>query len=149
MSKESERFWAKVIKYPNGCWEWQGATCGGRGNYGQFHNKGKHIMAHRFAYNELRGSIPKGYEIDHLCRNKCCVNPDHMEVVTRSENTKRGLIPHILRQRHLSKTHCPQGHPYDEANTYITPLGHRDCRICRKEANKRYIRRFSFEQGTG
>ena len=128
MSNDSKRFWDNVIKQPNGCWEWQGSTCGTRNNYGRFHSHGKKIMAHRFAYMELVGNIPDGYEIDHLCRNTRCVNPSHLEVVTRKENTKRGLLPEVMHQKQLSKTHCPRGHPYDEVNTYITPKAYRDCR---------------------
>lgn len=138
MANESKRFWASIIRKTGGCWEWQGPTCGTNNNYGRFHSHGKKIMAHRFAYMELVGDIPNGYEIDHLCRNPSCVNPNHLEVVTRRENILRGLLPEIMRQRQLDKTHCPKGHPYDETNTYITPRGKRDCRLCHIEALRRY-----------
>lgn len=146
MTRYSDRFWLKVAKQPNGCWEWQGACLHGGTSYGVFGYQGKNVLAHRFAYEELKGAIPSGYELDHLCRNKRCVNPDHLEVVTRSENTKRGLLPGIMRLRHLNKTQCPKGHPYNEVNTYITPRGSRDCRICRREAKKRYRRRLAIDK---
>jgi hypothetical protein len=83
------------------------------------------------------GPIPRGLVIDHLCRNTICVNPDHMQVVTVRENTLRG---NTFQARNLRKTHCPQGHPYDQANTYLH-RGKRHCRICQRDANRRYYER--------
>ncbi len=131
------RFWGKVNKdTDSGCWEWLGCCAMG---YGSFWFNGRYMKAHRYAYETLIGEVPIGLELDHLCRNRRCVNPNHMEPVTRGENIRRGLLPDIGRQYQLSKTHCPQGHPYDEQNTYLRPdRNGRDCRICRREAGKRW-----------
>ena len=83
------------------------------------------VMAHRFAYELLVGPIPDDLELDHLCRNTCCVNPEHLEAVTHLEN---------MRRRHLREaTHCAQGHPYDEENTGWRDGGkHRYCKACNR-----------------
>jgi len=134
------RFWAKVNKIPNGCWEWMAGFAGN--GYGSFYLNGKRVKAHRFAYEVLVGIIPDGLEIDHLCRNSKCVNPDHLELVTHSENVRRGLAPNTGRQYQESKTHCPKGHPYDETNIYFrTDRPGRECRLCRREAIRRYLKR--------
>lgn len=83
----SERFWRKVLKTDT-CWLWLGAIQSG--GYGNIRINKKSVKSHRFAYEELVGEIPKGMVIDHLCRNRRCVNPSHMEVVTFEENVKRG-----------------------------------------------------------
>lgn len=103
-----DRFWAKVRVIPcGGCWEWQGHLAGG--GYGGF-SDGRNVYAHRWAYEHLIAPIPDGLQIDHLCRNRACVNPAHLEPVTQTENQMRGLKGSLV-------THCPQGHPYDEENT--------------------------------
>ena len=135
-TKLKQKFWAKVVVKENGCWEWIGAN-NGKG-YGQFWDGTKLVTAHGFAYGLLRGSIPEGLEPDHLCRNKKCVNPAHIEPVTRSENTRRGIGPTLAGEKQRQKTHCPHGHPYSSENTYITPKGHRQCRICRRIRNRKY-----------
>ena len=135
--KASERFWGQVKIYPNSCWIWEGGTSNG---YGSFFLGCRKVKAHRYSYEQLVGGIPEGLDIDHLCRIRRCVNPAHMEPVTRSENTRRGLLPEIGRRYQESKTHCPKGHPYDEVNTYSRPdRPSRDCKICRKEAIKRWL----------
>ena len=145
---EQERFWAKVDKINNDCWEWTASLING---YGQFYrNGGKRILAHRFAFEQENGEIPIGLQLDHLCRNHKCVNPKHLELVTQSENTLRGLSPSqlsvIARNNQLSKTHCPQGHPYDLFNTYKTPDGRRDCKICQRERVQEYRARRNNER---
>lgn len=88
MARDQERFWDKVNKQGDGgCWLWTGATANG---YGYFRLGCKVVPAHRVAYVWLRGDIPDGMDLDHLCRCRCCVNPSHLEPVSRSENTKRG-----------------------------------------------------------
>lgn len=134
------RFWPKVNKEGpiwNGshCWlwtaslNWQGYGKFGRGKKGEGWER-----AHRTAYHLLVGEIPDGLELDHLCRNRRCVNPSHLEAVTHRVNELRGIAPMAIL---AAKTHCPQGHPYDEANTYLYKATGKDfparqCRICRQ-----------------
>ena len=138
MDKVLERFWTKVSIAFGDCWEWLGYRQ--PNGYGRFWNGERAVPAHRYIYEVMIGTIPDGYEPDHLCRNRGCVNPYHLELVTRQENTKRGLLPEIMRKHQSSKTHCPQGHPYDEANTYYRKdKNGRECKTCRREAVRRYI----------
>lgn len=97
-----ERFRNKVnIQYGGACWEWLGSLSSN--GYGFIWHEGHNVRAHRFAYEYFnRTTIPPDKEIDHLCRNHKCVNPDHLEPVTRRENVMRGDNPEILRQRMLS-----------------------------------------------
>lgn len=133
-----ERFWAKVQKTET-CWLWTGAK-ETRG-YGHFTLGGRTdrriVKAHRYAYELLVGPIPEGLTLDHLCRVRWCVRPDHLEPATNRENQLRG---DGQGGRNARKTHCPKGHPYDEANTYIDSLGRRVCRQCRRAYRARYRR---------
>jgi hypothetical protein len=91
-SSEPERFWLKVDRQDQGeCWRWTGAVAGGYGRFwiGPGRARGRPVQAHRFAYELLVGPIPDGLTIDHLCLNKLCVNPAHMEPVTGAENSRR------------------------------------------------------------
>ena len=123
-AKVEERFWAKVDKTP-ACWNWIGATTGL--GYGNLRWKGRNAKAHRVAYELLVGPIPQGLTIDHLCRNRACVNPAHMESVTMRDNTLRGQT---VTAANAKKTHCPNNHPYDLLNTWIAKDGSRHCRAC-------------------
>lgn len=118
--------WEAVTE--TGCWLWTAQTS--LGGYGQIRIKGIQIFAHRVAYELHRGKIPKGLQIDHLCRVRCCVNPWHMEPVTSKENTIRGLSPQLTSERAKAITHCPRGHKYNNENTYIEKNGGRKCRAC-------------------
>lgn len=134
--KRMERFWEKVNVTHGGCWEWKASLI--NTGYGRFWNGERVQLAHRFLYEMVNGLVPEGFELDHLCRNRKCVNPRHLEIVTRRENLLRGIGPSRARAYQLAKTHCPKGHPYDKENTYILPNGGRDCRECRKAAGKRW-----------
>ncbi len=117
----------------SGCWLWTGSTY--FNGYGSFFFEGKSIRAHRYSYVRAKGKIPDGLQIDHLCRVRCCVNPDHLEAVTAKKNINRG------RNYKSEKTHCPRGHPYSGANLLITKPGSRQCRAChRKKQRDRYWR---------
>ncbi|MEU2992920.1 HNH endonuclease signature motif containing protein [Streptomyces griseoincarnatus] len=105
------------------------------GGYGVIKSQGAMHNAHRVAYEVLVGPIPEGMHIDHLCRVRRCVNPHHLEPVTQRENTLRGDGPTAI---HALKTHCPQGHPYDEVNTYVCSAGRRHCRKCKREREREY-----------
>ena len=132
-----ERFWSKVEKGP-GCWEW--TACKLKKGYGRIKQNGVKYSAHRISWEMKNGKIPKGLQIDHLCRNTSCVNPDHLEPVTQKENILRGVG---ITAVNAKKTECPKGHKFTDANTYITPPGHRSsgsrsCRKCRSEVGRKY-----------
>jgi hypothetical protein len=128
-SKTEARFWAKVNVTPD-CWEWTAALNVKEDGYGSFGGNGQIVLAHRFSYVLLVGPIPEGLTLDHLCRNRRCVNPDHLEPVTLRENILRG---EGLTAKNARKTHCPSGHPYSGENLYVSPKGDRRCRSCRRE----------------
>lgn len=135
MQDPKERFFAKVRK-SNGeadCWEWLGAKT--HNGYGRFGLDGRVRLAHRVAYEWFVGSIPEGLELDHLCRERVCVNPTHLEAVTHHENTMRGQT---ITAKCAAVTHCPQGHPYAGSNLYVRPNGARECRQCHRESARRY-----------
>lgn len=127
-----ERFWAKVDKNgPGGCWLWTGRVS--FWGYGMFWSGKTQVYAHRFAHELLVGPIPEGFQGDHVCRVKSCVRQDkkHVEFVTSQENNRRRLKGRMGAPR-AERTHCPKGHPYDEANT-IRRNGRRHCRACKEE----------------
>ncbi len=127
-----ERFDSKVTPEPmSGCWLWTASMHHG---YGQFSVKHRPIDAHRFAYETLVGPIPADREIDHLCRNRACCNPAHLEAVTARTNTLRGVG---ATAKHARQTHCLRGHPFDESNTTRASGGGRACRQCDKDRSKR------------
>ena len=142
----ADRFWKFVQKQENGCWLWMG----GRNSYGygQFQariEKGKFklVPAHCFAYELLMGPIPEGKVLDHVvCDNRACVNPSHTEPKTNVANVMRGTSPAAENAR---KEICKNGHALDEENTYRYQRRGREpergCRICRREARRRYERR--------
>lgn len=103
--------------------------------YGTFKVAGKVLKAHRFSYEQFVGPIPTSLQIDHLCRRRNCVNPDHIEPVTSGENSRRG---ETIAAANLCKTHCPKGHAYEGDNLYLYPDGRRECRTCSQEYKRRY-----------
>lgn len=106
---------------------WLGKAVVRRDGYWQFWLNGKHVYAHRFSYEHHKGSIPDGLDIDHLCRRRHCVNPDHLEAVTTQVNLLRGLT---IQAFNAAKTHCKRGHAFDAMNTFRRPDGSRKCRKC-------------------
>lgn len=124
------------------CWEWTGTVS--RNGYGAFMfldpTAGKVVnkLAHRLVYEQLTGPIPAGLDLDHLCRNRRCVNPDHLEPVTRRENLRRGFGGQLAGRRQRALTHCANGHPFNDVNTGICPRGWRFCLICRRAADHRH-----------
>ena len=133
-----ERFWEKVNK--NGpipahrpelgpCWVWTAAKMEG---YGAFSlSGGRNVHAHIVSFTWEYGDIPEGYERDHLCRNRACVRPDHLEAVTHWTNVARGISPHGL---NAAKTRCRNGHDFTPENTRVNSKGQRVCITCARAA---------------
>lgn len=121
---------------PNsGCWLWLGSTNGA--GYGTLSgSRDKRLYAHRESYRLARGDIPAGLQLDHLCRNRLCVNPDHLEPVTNAENTRRGKVS-ALRPARLA---CKNGHPLS-SNAYKDSRGATQCRACLHRRQAAYYRR--------
>ncbi len=132
-TEQEERFWAKVdVHQPAGCWEWIGAH--DQKGYGMFKIGQSMYRAHRVSSRELIGIAPVDLEADHLCRNTRCVNPDHIQFVTRSENIRTSYSASGLNGR---KTHCIHGHEFTAENTGIElPTGKRWCRTCKRSRRR-------------
>ncbi|MEU3785215.1 HNH endonuclease [Streptomyces sp900129855] len=121
----------------SGCWEWQNST--DADGYSKYWHEGAMRLAHRVAYVELVEQVPDDVEIRHDCDNPPCVKPNHSRTGTHSDNMQDSL--ERGRNAFRKKTRCPQGHPYDEENTYADPSGRRHCRTCMREAGRRYRQR--------
>lgn len=109
----------------SGCWLWTGTI--ESSGYGRLRVGKRKLLAHRLVYAIYRGGLADSDYLDHLCRVRCCVNPDHLEIVDLRTNILRGTAPSAQNAR---KTHCPLGHPYDAVNTHIKIDGRRECRAC-------------------
>ena len=127
-----QKFLSKIKITSSGCWEW-GKPNHNKG-YGVLCYKYKRMYIHRFIYDYFYGNLKPNLQIDHLCRNRLCVNPKHLEQVTHKTNTLRGFSFSAINSR---KTHCPKGHPYSGDNLCFDYRGTRRCKKCRSENNRR------------
>lgn len=133
-----ERLRESSVEMAGGCRVWVGS---GNGiGYGTLSVDGRTVYAHREAYAVAFGPIPDGMVVDHLCRNRACINPHHMELVTNAENIRRGVSPSAINRR---KTHCKRGHRFDAENTYRDPNGGRYCKECKRMHNRNWRARRS------
>lgn len=133
----AERLWSRIDRRgPDECWPWLGALCEGYGVIWLGEGR-RQLRTHRVAWTLTNGPIPDGLVLDHLCRNRTCCNPAHLEPVTFVENILRGQGAPAI---NAAKTECVRGHPFDPANTYITARGHRSCRQCQRIYQKAWMR---------
>ena len=136
-----QRFLRLIEFAPNtGCWLWAGHV--NQNGYGTTAIKEPALnrwitrYAHRVMYQLIAGPIPAGLDLDHLCRVRCCVNPEHLEPVTRRENVLRGDAPALAALLSRPKTHCMRGHQFTADNIYTSPDGGRKCRRCSREQQR-------------
>ena len=129
--RDVERFASKYLPVTeSGCWVWIGHC--NKAGYGAIQMRDGLKRAHKVIWEHLNGVVPQGLELDHLCRVRCCVNPDHLEAVTHDENMKRSIYG--------IRTHCEKGHEFTVSNTYYRVGGGRRCRECSRTYLKEYKR---------
>jgi hypothetical protein len=117
----------------DGCWEWTASRTSQ--GYGWIHNPGGSQKAHVAVWESTVGPKTPGLELDHLCRNRLCINPDHLEEVTHAENMRRS------EPSNTKKTHCRHGHPFDGENLMVLPSGERRCRVCSRAGTRAWRER--------
>ena len=124
-----ERIFSRVTRIANGCWEWQGMVSD-RG-YALMKIGGKEVKVHQVAYRLFIGEIPAGLELHHRCENKRCVNPEHLDLLSRLEHLE--MHPNNVTLLNRAKTHCEHGHAFTPGNTILRRNGGRDCRECNRQ----------------
>lgn len=122
-----------TLKSDSGCWIWLGGKQ--PSGHGKIRIEGKTYQVHRVAFELVKGSIPKGLVLDHLCKNPSCINPDHLEPVTQRINLLRG---NTFAAHNAAKTHCPKGHPYSGENLKSNARGDRICIQCRRVSDRKF-----------
>lgn len=122
----------RVVPDPGGCWIWTGRR--GRDGYGYIDADNRAHTAHRYIYRQFVTEVDSALHLDHLCRVRCCVNPDHLEPVTPRENIRRG---DGWSGRHARQTHCKHGHPFAGDNLFVRADGERVCRQCSRDRQGR------------
>ena len=128
MTPRQQFFFSRAIPEPNsGCWLWAAKV--DRDGYGRVL---KGLLAHRMSFQAFKGEIPKGLTLDHLCRVRSCINPDHLEPVSHKTNILRGVA---------RRTACIHGHPFSGDNLHIGPTGKRFCRACWRKNSAAYKER--------
>ena len=137
---DPEAFWSRVDQSDTeGCWPWTGAI--NDSGYGVVRVGTKTPKAHRVAFLLAGGTIPKGYQVDHVRTRGCvrtdCANPSHLEAVTPKVNSERSTAGAVNRARMLARTHCKYGHQFTPENTHVGPQGVRICRACKRATAKR------------
>ena len=132
----AERLASKLVRMPNGCLEWTGYT--DRGGYGRIGVNGKLVGTHRLAWELAFGPIPDGMDALHHCDNPPCCDTEKCLFLGTHDDNMADMAAKGRAQRHnAAKTHCPDDHPYDDVNTYVSPNGKRHCRICKRSTDVR------------